>query len=181
VQPWAEDLLSRASPKVYAEPSLILASLLDFQGFGWYHRATGERLLRTFWTQFGWSNVSLPEPWFPVLAAVTGLGPVGVVLGLARRRLRVPYDAALFLGVACIVIWGAAWVRGVTMAVLGTPYIPVARYAYPAIIPTMLGLCFGWRELLRGLGRHYPLVQLLASLILAVVSLVTVAQSSVGR
>ena len=42
-------------------------------------------------------------------------------------------------------------------------FIPVARYAYPAIIPTILLLAFGWLEclslLVKELGPDTPVIQ----------------------
>jgi hypothetical protein len=48
-----------------------------------------------------------------------------------------------------VIIWGSALLRGVTSVIGGSYFFPVARYAYPAIIPTMLILNIGWLEITR--------------------------------
>jgi hypothetical protein len=46
-----------------------------------------------------------------------------------------------------LTIWGLTLARGVS-SYLGDHFIvPVARYAYPAIIPTMLMIDVGWLEI----------------------------------
>jgi len=53
-------------------------------------------------------------------------------------------DLVFFLGVPHIAIWGTTLLRGADAMIEGASYLPVARYAYPAIIPTMLVLIVGW-------------------------------------
>jgi hypothetical protein len=59
-----------------------------------------------------------------------------------------------FLGVSLIVVWGSAFLRGLTSALDGPVLIPVARYAYPVIIPTMLILNIGWLEVIAWFERY---------------------------
>ena len=181
IRPWAETLLARSGVRATIQPSLALAALLDWRAFEDYHSATAGRLLRTFWAEFGWADVSLPDPWYPALTAVTLAGVAGAALALWRGRRRLPWDVALLLGLALLAAWGAAWLRGVGEALSANPYIPVARYTYPAIIPTVLLLCVGWREFLRHAGRLYLVIQLLALLALDAVSLLTITQHYAGR
>jgi hypothetical protein len=47
--------------------------------------------------------------------------------------------------------------RGLSSILGGSYFIPVARYAYPAIIPTMLFLNLGWLELIRGAEKYLKL------------------------
>ena len=86
-------------------------------------------------------------------------------------------NAYLFLLLSGAVVWLFTILRGLT-SILTILFIPSSRYAYPAIIPTMLALNMGWLEvgkLLLG-ERHswllgYILVIFFVSLdILAVVS-----------
>jgi hypothetical protein len=49
------------------------------------------------------------------------------------------------LGLAGALVWTNALLR--FHPLLGKPYIPVARYAYPVIIPTVLALVGGWMAL----------------------------------
>lgn len=45
-------------------------------------------------------------------------------------------------------VWGLACIRGLHSLVYQI-YIPVARYAYPVIVPTLLVLVIGWWSLAR--------------------------------
>ncbi len=42
-------------------------------------------------------------------------------------------------------MWGSTIMRGIN-SLYGQVFIPTARYAYPAIIPTLLLLLVGWQE-----------------------------------
>jgi hypothetical protein len=61
------------------------------------------------------------------------------------------------MGFATVAIWGSTLVRGINFLFGGT-FLPAARYAYPAIIPTMILLSLGLLELLRLTGHwlHIP-------------------------
>jgi len=58
----------------------------------------------------------------------------------------------LFMGIVLIGIWVQTFFRGIE-SVRSTIFIPVARYAYPVIIPTMLMLNAGWLEIANLLER----------------------------
>ncbi|HEX9028936.1 MAG TPA: hypothetical protein VF823_07170 [Anaerolineales bacterium] len=151
LRPWADALGARLLPD-QTRPSLILASLLDGSGAAWYYRQSGQRLLRTFWGDFGWGNIPLLGSWtYRILDAATLLSLAGIVIALIRRRL--PGD---ILALALLVLagtWGAAMVRGPIYLAEPHLYLPVARYAFPAITLTVLSLVAGWRELFRVLSR----------------------------
>jgi hypothetical protein len=68
----------------------------------------------------------------------------------------IPWDALALLAVVLLGSWGAAAVRGAIHLSLLQLFLPVARYAYPAIIPTLLVLAFGWLECLCLLGKRQP-------------------------
>jgi membrane-anchored protein YejM (alkaline phosphatase superfamily) len=75
-----------------------------------------------------------------------------------------------------------ALVRGI-YSIAGTVFIPSARYAYPAIIPTVWMLCIGWAEWSRMLERwmHIPkwakiAVYLISFLFLDILSIWTIAR-----
>jgi hypothetical protein len=136
---WGEGIIP------HGRPSLILYSLLDWDGAGWYYRATSETLFRSFWGKFGWGHVSLigNKPYRPLLV-LTFFALVGFVVGLARWRKKIDWHILLFLSLAMVLVWGPTLVRGVPYIWLRI-FIPVARYAYPVIIPTMLLLVSGLR------------------------------------
>lgn len=139
-----------------SRPSLLLTYLLDWRGAGWFYRLTAERLLRTFWSQFGWGHVDLlgsrPYRW---LGWITLLGALSASLWLAvhawRRRSQFPWEAAFILGVLLLLAWGGAFVRGSLHLGVTRLYLPVARYAYAAVLPTIGLLALGWWQALQAL------------------------------
>jgi hypothetical protein len=106
-------------------------------------------MFRSFWGLFGWAHVPLKgyRPYFFLLLASLVAG-AGLLVALWRRRRVLSWHTMLLLGLTMILIWGMTFVRGASY--LGVPdlYLPVARYAYPAIIPTALLFCLGWLEIL---------------------------------
>jgi len=76
------------------------------------------------------------------------LGILGSLLTLLRLRRSINWSTVVFLGLGLLGIWGPSFVRGLNYIVYN-PYFPVARYAYPSIIPTMLLLTVGWAEFFR--------------------------------
>jgi hypothetical protein len=154
LQSWANKIGAKILPAWPASlPSDWLVSFLDWKGSGWYYRATVTNMLRTFWARFGWGNVPLlgSKPYL-ALAFVTLLGMVGSVWAVWKRRYVFPWEVILFLGLAMVGIWIPAFFRGIG-SLFGWTFIPVARYAYPAILPTVLVLNVGWLEILHILGR----------------------------
>ena len=158
VRPWADKLGVKFIPDG-GRPSLILYSLLDKSSAGWYYEYTFYRLARTFWAKFGWGHVSLlgHKP-YRVLGVFTVLGLVGAVIALWRKRRVLPWDILIFFAIVLLTVWGISWARGSIYLFLD-PYIPVARYAFPAIIPTMFVLNLGWLEGLEALKRWFRLPQ----------------------
>lgn len=152
--PWIRPLAERAIQRyAIGAPSSILGALLDWQGGSWYYRSAIKNLFQTFWAVFGWGHVRLQPAWlYYVLGGVTLAGTGGALYGLVRRRFRLPWDIVLFLGVSVLWMWGAAFMRGLG-SLVGEVFIPSARYAYPAAIPTLLVLCLGWLAFLSPQGR----------------------------
>ena len=159
VQSWANKIGAKilpAWPPSY--PSDILVSLLDTRGAGWYYQETFGFLFRTFWAKFGWDYVSLPgsHP-YRLLVAVTFLGVVGFVSAVWRKRQEVPWEVFLVLSLALLGIWILAIIRGIG-SLFGWALTPVARYAYPAILPTIFVLNVGWLEIMRSLEKWLKLM-----------------------
>jgi hypothetical protein len=145
VRPWADKLIARYFP---GRPSEILGAILDWRPATWYYRTTLQNLASTFWARFGWGHVKLLGNRFvdPFLLALSLLGLLGIVAGLLRRRRQLPWPTITFFSLVFLLIWGPALVRGIG-SLTGSVFIPSARYAYPAIIPSALLLVYGWREL----------------------------------
>lgn len=154
LRPWADQLGSRLFPD-YGQDRLSLAvySLADYPATGWYYRYTVANLLRTFWAKFGWGQVPLPgaKP-YRILAVVTLLATLGAVgylgWGWLSRRQRWPWSTLLWLGLALVAVWGLTFVRG-SNYIFWRPFVPNARYAVAAILPTALALNAGWWALYR--------------------------------
>lgn len=152
VTPWIDDLGARFLPD-HTRPSAILAYLLDWQGVGWHYRLTLERLVKTFWAMFGWAHIPLmgSKP-YHILAAITIMGISGFIVWFVRQfiqqRGKLPWNIVVLLAFQMLVVWGGTISRGVVYLGNNRLYLPVARYAYTAIIPTMLIITLGWLELL---------------------------------
>jgi hypothetical protein len=143
-RPTVDRLGARLLPD-HTLPSLILASLLDPAGTAWFYRSSALRLFRTFWGLFGWANVPLLgyAPYrllaIPSLLALLGLG-----LAVFRFRRKIPWDIVFVFGLVSLGTWGVSLVRASIYTAIYKVYLPVARYAQPAIIVTMLALNLGW-------------------------------------
>jgi len=150
VRPWADNLGARILPD-NTRPSMIVSAVLDPQASGWYFSAASRNLLHSFWATFGWGHVRLPGAFtYATLVLVTLIGLGSAVLLPVRRNIWTAKDAAAFLGLALLGVWGAAWLRGVIYIFVAHVFYPSARYAYPAIIPTLGLLVSGW---ISGIGR----------------------------
>ena len=171
-------LLVKISP---IQPNMILTSLVDWKNSRWYYRATAKQLLRTFWGQFGWGHIHLSGNIYIALGLLTILGVLGSLAGLWRDRKYFSSGSLALLAAASSWIWGVALVRGIH-SIAGSVFIPSARYAFPAIIPTVYLLCTGWDEWPRLFERwlHIPswvklAVFLVTFLLLDMLSIWTIA------
>ena len=137
------------------DPQLILGLIQDPAPLFSYYQVTTKVLFHTFWARFGWGNVTLLgyRP-YTILGIFTLVGLIGAVIALFRKRGEINWELFFFLGVSMFVIWGAALLRGVTSYIGGGYFFPVARYAYPAILPTMLVLNVGWLEITSWVERY---------------------------
>jgi len=130
-------------------PNLILSSLFDLNNSGWYYRSTIKQLTSTFWAKFGWGHVTLTK--FPikrpylVLGMITLLGIIGFFSQLLfhKQTLDLKIKMILLFLVSAFIIWIMTFFRGIT-SLENIIFIPGARYAFPAIIPTMTILHLGW-------------------------------------
>jgi hypothetical protein len=172
LRPWFDRLWSRFMPN-YSGPSFNLHYILDYQAIHWHYRMTAYRLFTTFWGQFGWGNVPLrlgPRPYF-LLGVITGLAGIGAGIKVLRDWKKLPWESLFLLGIAFFVIWVMAVLRGTSHLSVTWLYLPVARYAFPAIIPTMLFYTVGLLELFRFPGQYLGLSQNLNKYILLILML----------
>jgi hypothetical protein len=158
LRPWFDRLWSRFMPN-YSGPSFNLHYILDYKAIHWHYRMTAYRLFTTFWGQFGWGNVPLrlgPRPYF-LLGVITGLAGIGAGIKVLRDWKKLPWESLFLLGISFIVVWVMAVLRGTSHLSVTWLYLPVARYAFPAIIPSMLFFTVGLLELFRLPSRHLRL------------------------
>ena len=158
LQPWAKELsvkLFHALP----DSKLAISAIFDWRGSAWYYKSAAQNILQTFWAKFGWGHVPLlpfTDQFYFLLQVLTLIGLSGTILGMLRRRSVDAMSVMLFLGIVLVGIWGQTFFRGIQSA-RSTVFIPVARYAYPVIIPTLLALNAGWLEIAHSLERwHLP-------------------------
>jgi hypothetical protein len=156
-RPWADQAWSRVfgySSQRWA--SFILYTLRDWPGTGWYYRATGATLFRSFWAVFGWGHVDLlgSKP-YRLLLVVTFILVLGGIWRLwkARRSLRWPVLAVYTLALA--VIWGLTLVRGVHHLLMSWLWIPAARYAFPVLLPIAFLFALGANTWQNALARIF--------------------------
>lgn len=124
-----------------------------------------------FWGEFGWAQVSLPEPVMWAASAVVGLGLVAAVPrppAVMRRGA-----AALlmpFAGLLGILVYGA-WTH---YADTGAMALLNGRYLYPAVVGVAVAAGAGWGRLLGSRRRLLPLATVAAAVGLQLVALPTV-------
>jgi hypothetical protein len=156
VRAWIESPMIKYGRR---SPSQLLTSLLDWEYTGWVHRITARRLFQGFWARFGWNQTGVPETWYWMLGALTVLGVTGGLVALAKAKREWPRRTVRALGLlmlAGIMLWGNAFLRSLPLR--PAHYLSVARYAYPAIVPTVLALVGGWWALTpRRFRRWLPL------------------------
>jgi hypothetical protein len=178
LRPWAQARLTN----LFADPLRynFLLSPLDPSGASHYYELSARLLFETFWARFSWAQVAVPPAVFTLLALFTALSLVLTALTWPRWRRWLRPDHALLMGLALFVLWGMAFLRGLPW--LDTvPFLTVARYAYPAIIPTVLVLGLGWSEVIALFAARRPAQRSVMAgltgvmIALALLSVVTVA------
>ena len=127
-RPWVQKIGQKFGGEFfqYVSPSMVLGSLLDWRGSGWYYQVAAQTLLRTFWAKFGWGHVPLILPFthrpYILLAIFTLAGVGGAGLSLWRRRFGLPWNVLLFLGIALAGIWGMTIYSGYSFTFLYHSY-----------------------------------------------------------
>ena len=131
-----------------ARPSMLLDYLTDWESMSFFHLLTLDRLERTFWAHFGWGHVPVqPSSLYAMFSFVGILALVGVLAGFIRFWRSIPWDIVFIFGSALVLAWSTTFTRSFGFAFQYKFYVPVARHTFPAIIPAVLFLTFGWYEL----------------------------------
>ena len=142
LRPFLDTPLAKLLPD-NMRPSMLLSGLLDWPHTRWYFRVTLQNMLETFLGKFGWGHIPLAQPaWYTLFGVLFWGGFLGVLWACLSRTM-FSAEKMLFLGMALGLVWGAAVLRGEIFIFTATSFIPGARYAYPAIAPTLLFWLFG--------------------------------------
>jgi hypothetical protein len=172
-RPWVERNLRRYTRR---SPMAFLSSVLDWRRTRWVYRSAGLSLLKSFWARFGWAHVSVAPGWYWGVGIVTALGVASAMTTLVRRWSARPLPwrrSVVCLVLAGLVVWGNALLR--SHPFVSDPFIPAARYTFPAIIPTALALMGGWLAWWdRPMKEKIALGLLIGLAVLNVVSLITI-------
>jgi len=170
---WIERELQPVLPRLPAAPYHLLG-LLDWAYAGGFYKASLVNVFQTFWARFGWNHVGLAPAWYWLLAGWTAPAAIGAVVGVGRFRGKgAPsvVQAVTLLTVAGLLVWGLCFLRTDVLA----PFVPGARYAFPAIVPTALALMAGWLAWAPRRAREWAALGLLLCMVLLdVVSLITI-------
>jgi 4-amino-4-deoxy-L-arabinose transferase-like glycosyltransferase len=161
------DILALAQHERVVAGQLTTAAFVAERGWGGALQHFFVTTFNSFWGQFGWMGVPMPQRVYLALAVVSALVLVGLVAyglrlsrawaGLARRRRR---------GLCLLVLWFLLTLGGYLWYNLFNYVQPQARYLFPAMTPIALGFVLGLRELLYRIPR-VALVLLGAALVLA--------------
>lgn len=181
LRPWVGQTLARHLDIGWGRtPALLLASLLDWERSSQILAAyTGFLPLDGLVSGLAWGQITLRNPmWVYLLRGLVLVALVGCVLWFVRRwRSNLPpgvRPALVVLVLALLLVWGSTVTRILPRISEGVLY-PVARYTFPAIIPTTLALTGGWFSLWPRRLRVAALVLLVvAVLLLNIISLLQV-------
>lgn len=168
-RPWVERSLGRLVSFGWGRtPSQLLAVLVDGERTsGILRDYVGFTPLDSLFIGLAWGHIRLADAaWFYVLRGAVGVALLGcawwciqqVKSGEARLRAVV-----VVFGLAMLVVWGNTGLR--TLPKLSEGFVvPVARYAFPVIIPTVLALLGGWWMLWPRRMRTLAVVVLISAL-----------------
>ncbi|HNB52382.1 MAG TPA: hypothetical protein PK530_10585 [Anaerolineales bacterium] len=181
LRPSLDNQLAKVIPD-HARLSTLLFGVFDVRQTSPYFSLTATHLFETFWARFAWGQVPLVIPAiYTLLKWMSLAGFIGMVL---RWKSITKPQYILLLATMCVV-WGATFLRGEIFLFTPTIFVPVARYAFPAIAPTLFCLWVGWLAwgdlinlFFRGrsidLHRFAHIIALLCSLSLAGVSIYSI-------
>ncbi len=156
VRPWVVGITNKI-PFVGDVP-FIFSSLEDWQGTGWYYQGVALSLTLNFWSYLAGGHLGLPGNYSDnIMVLLTLLGLAGACLSLWRKRRTLRWDIVYILGLAFLLVWIAAAIRGAESLHEPQNLYPWARYAYPAILPTALLICVGWAEWFELIGPRLSL------------------------
>ena len=166
LRPWLERAVVRYARR---SPAQVITALLDIERTGGFLVGTSSlAVLYGHFTGFAWGHIRLAGGGWNGLFAFLGLvalaGCARWLLSSKGARTSVLAPVLAFLGLAGIVIWTNTILRPLPLLV-GKVALPAARYAFPAVIPTVLGLSAGWWAIMPRRYRLYGTLLLLLCLL----------------
>lgn len=181
--PWLRPAVQARITNLFSDPLRynFLMSPLDSAGAGHYYALAARLLFETFWARFSWAQVAVPPAVFTLLLLFSGISVALTLMTWPRWRRWLRADQAVVMGLALLALWALAVLRGTPLLDVLT-FLTVARYAFPAIIPTLLVLLLGWSEVAALLAdrpralRIFALAAAGLGLALAVGSLLTIVR-----
>jgi hypothetical protein len=163
-------------------PGYFIASIQDLEATQWVYKSVFTNLFQSFWARFGWNQIRLPTRWYWGLAILSIAGIGGALYFLVReykKSTNISLKQILSVGwllTGLIFIWIGAILRTDFPFWYEKMFIPGARYAYPAIIPTIIVLSAGWYWLSRTIAwRWIGIILVIVSfIVLDIYSIVTI-------
>jgi hypothetical protein len=136
-------------------PIYALPAMQDLRLTFSNYRNTVINLFESYWARFGWNHVRLPQGFyfcFVGFSMIGGLATFGWMPKFTQHNS--PLRWTLLWFALCLgLLWTAAIARQILPYWGGPIFTPSARYAYPVILPSALGLMSGWYLLSRAFSR----------------------------
>lgn len=143
--------------RMYIDPALYLQTIQDVQGFGWYYQASISTLFQTFWGK-AVARIPLMGGFsYDVLQLISLLALAGILIYIIQLPSIFRQPEMLFLFFVTLAIWLPTLFRGTYWVFYFVPLVPYARYAYPAIIPTLLLINAGLLKSLQWITARFGL------------------------
>ena len=142
-------IVNKVYKKRYLNAPLILATIQDWKGFGWYYKIVSSLLFQEFWGRGAGTQAPLiGHSIYIFLQFITLLSIIGFGIFIYRSPRSFIKKESFILAIVLGIVWSATIVRGVFAMFDDILIVPYTRFAYPAFIPTALILCIGILEVL---------------------------------
>ena len=159
----------------------VITTLQDPEAFGWVYAKTSVNLFQSFWARFGWNQIRLASLWYWFLLLLSGISLIGALLQLPGLIAYKPYPwriVIVWLSISAFLVWLQAIFRP-GFPVNGQPlFLPSARYAYPAVIPTVIPISAGFISIMnKFLNQKMSILLLILSFVgVDIVSIISIFQ-----
>ena len=145
--PWLRVPVQRLILRIIPDmaPYNFLMVPLDPPTAASYFGFTVPLLFESFWGRFGWAQVTLPQVVYLGCLLISVASLFALLLTWPNWRKWLSLSQATVLILVFMPAWVGALLRGTPYLQL-TPFITVARYAFVAIVPTLMLILLGWTE-----------------------------------